>query len=174
MAAREYYSREDNPPSWRCGSDSTHSAQIRIHRGVRMRSISKRLRRLEHLRLGESRRGMQQIGKDQSIAVWQAPPVVMLVSGAARSFVATPFPNRFSVPVDLADRLVDLGNSASRDESRAACFYSCQGYEDCPRLPPMRAGSRATLGNPSYFQSCTTLPLRSMRRVILSAPEKST
>ena len=90
-----------------------------------MQSISKRLRRLEHLRLGESRRGMQQIGKDQRIAVWQAPPVVMLVCGAARSFIAAPLPKRFPVPVDLAYRLVDLGNSPSRDESRAACICSC-------------------------------------------------
>jgi len=76
----------------------------------------------------------------------EVPPIVVLTSKDDRPGIS---------PVPLASTLVSVTRR-------------------WPRLPPISFGSRNTLGNPMYFHSLTTSPLRSMRRVILSAPEKST
>ena len=64
------------------------------------------------------------------MAVWKPAPVVMLLCCAARSLVATPFPNRFSVPVELAYRLGHLKNGPSWYESGAACVNARECNED--------------------------------------------
>ena len=99
---------------------------------------------------------------------------LLKVCGAARSFIAahsqTVFPSQSTSPIVL------LISGIARPGTSPVPLAStlARVTRTCPRMPPARAGSRATLGNPSYFQSRTTLPLRSMRRVILSAPENST
>jgi len=85
---------------------------------------------IEHLRLGETWHGMKQIGEDQGIAVRQAPPVVVLLRRAARSVIATPFPNSFPVPVEFANRLGHIKYGASGHKSCAACVNTRKRNKD--------------------------------------------
>ena len=92
---------------------------------------------VEHLRRGESRQRIGDVGEDKRIAIGQARDVVMLPRESARRAGAE-IPDLLAVPIHFADCLDDTGLRAARNEIGPLAFLGFERDEDMP----LRASSQ--------------------------------
>ena len=91
---------------------------------------------VEHLRRGESRQRIGDVGEDERIAIGQAGDVVMLPRASARRAGAE-IPDLLAVPIHFANSLDDAGLRAARHEIGSLAFL---GFERDEHMPLRAAG----------------------------------